>query len=52
LADATGARPVIYLGATSCYVFDNTDLIQFRASMQRRQRKVVKVLATLKTFTL
>jgi adenylosuccinate lyase len=49
-ADAPTARPVIHLGATSCYVGDNTDLIQIRAAMQLLQRKLVKVLATLKTF--
>ena len=44
------AMPVIHLGATSCYVGDNTDLIQIRASLQLVQRKLVKVIATLKTF--
>lgn len=44
------AMPVIHLGATSCYVGDNTDLIQIRSSLQLVQRKLVKVIATLKTF--
>ena len=44
------AMPVIHLGATSCYVGDNTDLIQIRLSLQLVQRKLVKVIATLKAF--
>jgi hypothetical protein len=41
-AVAPTARPVIHLGATSCYVGDNTDLIQMRDAMQLIQRKLVK----------
>eukprot|EP00523_Entomoneis_sp_CCMP467_P000796 CAMPEP_0168749906 /NCGR_PEP_ID=MMETSP0724-20121128/16976_1 /TAXON_ID=265536 /ORGANISM="Amphiprora sp., Strain CCMP467" /LENGTH=499 /DNA_ID=CAMNT_0008797867 /DNA_START=52 /DNA_END=1551 /DNA_ORIENTATION=- len=44
------AMPVIHLGATSCYVGDNTDLVQIRAALQLVHRKLVKVLATLKGF--
>jgi adenylosuccinate lyase len=44
------AMPVIHLGATSCYVGDNTDLIQIRDALQLIKRKLVKVIATLKTF--
>jgi len=49
-AQAPSAMPVIHLGATSCYVGDNTDLIQIREALHLIKRKLVKVLATLKTF--
>jgi adenylosuccinate lyase len=44
------AMPVIHLGATSCYVGDNTDIIQLRMALELVQRKMVKVIATLKEF--
>jgi adenylosuccinate lyase len=44
--------PVIHLGATSCFVGDNTDLVQLREGLQLVKRKLVKVLATLKEFAL
>lgn len=44
------AMPVIHLGATSCYVGDNTDLIQIRESLRLVRRKLVKVIHVLKTF--
>jgi len=47
---APAAMPIIHLGATSCYVGDNTDLIQIREALLLIQRKLVKVLATLKEF--
>ena len=47
---APQAMPVIHLGATSCYVGDNTDLHQMRESLKLVKRKLVKVLATLKVF--
>lgn len=49
-ATATEAMPVIHLGATSCYVGDNTDLVQLREALKLIQRKLVKVLAVLKNF--
>jgi adenylosuccinate lyase len=48
--DAPTAMPVIHLGATSCFVGDNTDLIQMRASLQLVHRKLLRVLATLREF--
>lgn len=47
---APSAMPVIHLGATSCYVGDNTDLIQIRQSLMLIKRKLVKVLKILKDF--
>jgi len=49
-AQAPKAMPVIHLGATSCYVGDNTDIIQIRESLQLVKRKTVKVLSVLKQF--
>ena len=45
------AMPVIHLGATSCYVQDNTDLIQMRDGLKLLKRKVGGGTLTL-TLTL
>ena len=45
------AMPVIHLGATSCYVTDNSELIQLRDAMQIIKKKVVKVIAKFATFS-
>eukprot|EP00640_Fibrocapsa_japonica_P001070 CAMPEP_0113943302 /NCGR_PEP_ID=MMETSP1339-20121228/23172_1 /TAXON_ID=94617 /ORGANISM="Fibrocapsa japonica" /LENGTH=502 /DNA_ID=CAMNT_0000948143 /DNA_START=135 /DNA_END=1643 /DNA_ORIENTATION=+ /assembly_acc=CAM_ASM_000762 len=44
------AMAVIHLGATSCYVGDNTDLVQLKEGMLLLRRKLVKLLAVMKTF--
>mmetsp|Transcript_22865 Transcript_22865/g.23095 ORF Transcript_22865/g.23095 Transcript_22865/m.23095 type:complete len:479 (-) Transcript_22865:209-1645(-) len=44
------AMPIIHLGATSCYVGDNTDLIQMKESLTLVRKKIVKLLATMKIF--
>lgn len=44
------AKPIIHLGATSCYVGDNTDLIQLRQGMQILQAKLLQAISLLKTF--
>lgn len=49
---APKAMPVIHLGATSCYVGDNTDIIQIREALKLIKRKLVKVLSILKEFAL
>jgi adenylosuccinate lyase len=49
-AQAPAAMPVIHLGATSCYVGDNTDIVQIRDALKLIKRKLVKVVAVLKEF--
>ena len=49
---APAAKPIIHLGATSCYVGDNTDLILMREGLQLLLQKAVAVLARLKAFSL
>jgi len=49
-SQAPKAMPVIHLGATSCYVGDNTDLVQIREALKLIQRKLVQCLDTLKRF--
>ena len=41
------AAGIIHLGATSCYVGDNTDVIIMRDAMQGVKRKLVKVISRL-----
>lgn len=45
-----GAGGIIHLGATSCYVTDNTDLILMRESLQLIQRRLVAVIDSLARF--
>jgi adenylosuccinate lyase len=44
------ARPIIHLGATSCYVTDNTDLILIRESLQIVAARLAGVIAALADF--
>ncbi|NLF72787.1 MAG: adenylosuccinate lyase [Candidatus Anammoximicrobium sp.] len=44
------AGPIIHLGATSCYVTDNTDLILFRESLQLVIRRLAGVIVALGDF--
>lgn len=44
------ARPIIHLGATSCYVTDNTDLILIRAGLEMLRRRLVGVIHLLANF--
>ncbi len=44
------ARPVIHLGATSCYVTDNTDLILIRESLSLIAARLAQVVTTMATF--
>ena len=44
------ARPIIHLGATSCYVTDNTDLILIREALQMTARRLAAVIDKLACF--
>lgn len=44
------AEPIIHLGATSCYVGDNTDVIIMRDAMKVIKRKLIKVISQLAAF--
>jgi adenylosuccinate lyase len=46
------ARPIIHLGATSCYVTDNADLILLREALQLVCRRVAAVIEALATFAI
>ncbi|WP_300913198.1 adenylosuccinate lyase [Faecalibaculum rodentium] len=46
------ARGIIHLGATSCYVGDNTDLIVMHEALALLQKKIVAILAQLREFAL
>jgi adenylosuccinate lyase len=47
---APAAGDIIHLGATSCYVTDNTDLILIRESLEQLCQQVVGVIAVLTDF--
>ncbi|MCL2864997.1 MAG: adenylosuccinate lyase [Lachnospiraceae bacterium] len=44
------AKGILHLGATSCYVGDNTDIILMREGLQLIQSKLVNVMAGLAQF--
>lgn len=44
------AKGIIHLGATSCYVGDNTDVIIMRDALEVVRRKVLNVIANLAKF--
>ncbi len=44
------AKPIIHLGATSCYVGDNTDIILMTEALKLVKKKLVNVLAQLASF--
>ena len=45
------AMPIIHLGATSCYVGDNTDIIIMREGLELVRDKLVRVLNALAQFS-
>lgn len=44
------AKPIIHLGATSCYVGDNTDVIVMTEALRLVKKKLVNVIAQLSDF--
>ncbi len=46
------ARPILHLGATSCYVTDNTDLILLREGLAFVKGQLVSVIANLRDFAM
>ena len=46
------AKGILPLGATSCYVGDNTDLIIMHEALELVQKKIVNVLEKLEEFAL
>ena len=49
-AACPSAMPIIHLGATSCYVGDNTDIIIMKEGLTLIRDKLVRVLAALGRF--
>src|SRR5436190_1412940 len=47
---APGCRDIIHLGATSCYVTDNTDLLLFREALSMVRDRLVGVIDGLARF--
>ena len=48
---APNARPVIHLGATSCFVGDNTDLVLMRDALDLLLPKLANVIEALAEFS-
>ena len=46
------AAPIIHLGATSCYVGDNADIIALREAMLITEKKLCSVISNLTEFAL
>ena len=47
---AEAAKPIIHLGATSCYVGDNTDLMIMYEALELIRTKLINVMANLAHF--
>lgn len=46
------AKPIIHLGATSCYVGDNTDVIIMREALRLVRAKLINVISRLAPFAM
>lgn len=44
------AKPIIHLGATSCYVGDNTDIIQMKEGLLQIRRELVTCIKAVRDF--
>lgn len=44
------AMPIIHLGATSCYVGDNTDIILMREALELVRKELVNIISALSVF--
>jgi adenylosuccinate lyase len=44
------AKPIVHLGATSCFVTDNADLMLLRAGLELIQQRLLKVIFNLADF--
>ena len=49
-AQCPKAMPIIHLGATSCYVGDNTDVILMREGLELIRKRLVNVISSLSKF--
>lgn len=49
---AKSAKPIIHLGATSCFVTDNAELVQIYDALQTVKTKMLTVMDKLRTFAL
>lgn len=49
---APSAKPIIHLGATSCYVGDNADIIIFREAVELLLAKLISTIKKLSDFAL
>ena len=47
-----GARGIIHLGATSCYVGDNTDIIIMAEALRLVRKKLLNVISELSAFAM
>ena len=50
VVDAPGAKGIIHLGATSCYVTDNADLILYREALRYLERELKAAMRNLCEF--
>ena len=46
------AKGIIHLGATSCYVGDNTDIIIMKEALMLLRKKIINVISSLSRFAL